>query len=74
MEQSLEAMTVAVRVLAALNRKRPPDQGDLDYLGQRAPLSAHLPPDELACEVIQQAVKRRTEVRTAVRSANASST
>jgi hypothetical protein len=74
MEQSLEAMTTAVRVLRALNRKQPPDPGDLDYLRQAAPVSAHLPPDELACEVIQQAVKRRTEVRTAARGANGSAT
>jgi hypothetical protein len=72
MEPSLEAMTIAVRVLAALNWKQRPDQGDLDYLRRHAPLSAHLPPDELACEVIQQAVKRRTEARTAARSANGS--
>jgi len=60
-------MTVAVRVLRALNQKRPPDRADLDLLRRLAPLSTHLPPDELACEVIQQAVKQRTEVRTAAR-------
>jgi hypothetical protein len=70
MERSLEAMTVAVRVLGALNEKRRPDRADLDLLRHFAPLSAHLPPDELACEVIQQAVKQRTEIRTAARDAN----
>jgi len=36
---------------------------DLDELRRLAPLLANAEVDELACEVIQQAVKHRTEVR-----------
>jgi hypothetical protein len=70
MEQSFEAMTIAMRVLTALNEKRPPDPRDLDYLRKVASTRAHIPPDELACEVIQQAIKHRSEVRIAGRSVN----
>ena len=70
MQTSLDAMRVAVRVLGALNQNRPPDRGDLDRLRQLAPLSAHLPADELACEVIQMAIKHRAEVREVVRRTN----
>jgi hypothetical protein len=72
MQESLEAMKVAVRVLGTLNQNQSPDGDDLDRLRQLAPLSAHLPADELACEVIQQAIKHRAEVRAKVRGANGS--
>jgi hypothetical protein len=65
MQSNFDAMMIAVRVLTALNEKRPPDPDDLDYLRRLAPVSAHLPPDEMACEVIKQAVRRRTEARAA---------
>lgn len=71
MDTNFDAMMIAVRVLTALNEKRPPDPDDLGYLRQSAPLSAHLPADELACEVIQQAIKRRTAGRTAGNGAGA---
>jgi hypothetical protein len=71
MDTTFDAMMIAVRVLTALNEKRPPDAGDLGHLRQFAPLAAELPPDELACEVIQQAIRQRTEVRTAGRGASA---
>lgn len=72
MDTTFDAMMIAVRVLTALNEKRPPDPDDLGYLRRFAPRAAELPPDELACEAIQQAIKNRTEVRTAGRGACAS--
>ena len=71
MDTNFDAMMIAVRVLAAVNEKRPPNPADLGYLRQFAPLSVHLPADELACEVMQQAIRRRTEEREAGTSAGA---
>lgn len=56
-------MKVALRVLTALNEKQTPNPQDLAELGRLAPLLNGLPPDELACEVIQLALKHRAEVR-----------
>jgi hypothetical protein len=63
MQKSLEAMQVAVRVLTALSEKRTPDPADVEILNNYAPLLSHLSPDELACDVIQQALRRREQVR-----------
>lgn len=64
MEQSLKAMTVALRVLTALGiEKRPPDPADVEELKRLAPLRSDAPLEELACDVIQQAVKRNEEIR-----------
>ena len=63
MEQSLDAMKVALRVLTSLTEKRPPAHSDLDSLHRFAPALVHLPADELACEVIQQALRRRAAMR-----------
>jgi hypothetical protein len=67
MENSLAAMKTAMRVLAAVNEKRDPDAADLDELRRLAPLLAALPPDELACDVIKQALQRREALRNALR-------
>ena len=71
MDPNFDAMMIAVRVLMALGEKVPPDSGDLDSLRGFAPSEAHLPSDELACEVIQQAIKRHTAGRTAGNGAGA---
>ncbi|HEY3827292.1 MAG TPA: hypothetical protein VGL82_22215 [Bryobacteraceae bacterium] len=63
MDDTFDAMMIAVRVLTAVNEKRQPDAADLGYLRQFSPPAAHLPCDELACEVIQQIIKQRAEVR-----------
>jgi len=67
MENALEAMKTAMRVLAAVNDKQEPDAADLDELRRLAPLLAALPPDELACDVIKQALQRRDALRKALR-------
>jgi hypothetical protein len=58
-------MNTALRVLKAITEKREPDSTDVDELRHLAPLPADTPIDELACEVIQQALKRRAAARSA---------
>jgi hypothetical protein len=68
MQKSLEAMQTALRVLAAINRKSHPDPADIDALRAYAgPLRDGMGVDEFACEVIQQALKRRAIARVATR-------
>jgi hypothetical protein len=67
MDNSLAAMKTAMRVLAAVNEKRAPETADLDELRRLAPLLAELPADELACDVIKQALQRRDALRRALR-------
>jgi hypothetical protein len=67
MENALAAMKTAMRVLAAVNDKRDPDAADLEELRRLAPLLGGLPPDELACDVIKQALQRREALRKALR-------
>jgi hypothetical protein len=58
-------MKVALRVLTALTERQVPDAADLERLHRC--LSSYPPdaaPDELACDVIQQALKRRAIART----------
>jgi hypothetical protein len=69
MPRSIEAMQLALRVLTALTEKRYPDPEDLAQLRQLAPDAAAKTPDELACEVIQNALKHRAEVRGKTRTA-----
>lgn len=64
MKQSLAAMKTALRVLTALSERRVPEPADVDALKNYAPLLGNLSVDELACDVIQQALKRRAEART----------
>jgi hypothetical protein len=65
MQESLEAMTTALRVLTALTNKRYPDPADVETLRGYVPLLRDEPPDELACEVIKQAINHRTVARSA---------
>ena len=55
-------MQTALRVLGAVADHRRRDPAEVDELRRLAPLLANAEVDELACEVIQQAVKHRTEV------------
>jgi hypothetical protein len=64
MQHSFDAMTTALRVLTALTEKRHPDQADVDALRSLAgPLPDGMGLDELACEVIQKALNRRSVAR-----------
>ena len=57
-------MKLAVRVLTAISLGQQPEKNDVEALRTLEPLLADTAPlDELACEVIQQALKRRAEVR-----------
>jgi hypothetical protein len=59
-----DAMRVALRVLVALSERHDPDQAEVKRLKAIAATDKrHLPTDELACEVIQQALKHRAEAR-----------
>jgi hypothetical protein len=61
MEPNFDTMMIAVRVLTAVIEKRTPEPNDLDRLRRFLPRRADLPSDELAGEVIRQAIKRRSE-------------
>ena len=47
-----EMVDTALRVLVAWTGGREPTSADLDILKRAFPSSAHLPDDELACQVI----------------------
>ena len=66
MQQSLEAMETALRVLTAINRKSHPDPADIDILRAYAgPQPDGMGLDEFACEVLQKALQRRAIARAA---------
>jgi len=65
MLQSLAAMQTALRVLTAITERQVPAPEDVAELRQAVPNGARLPNDELACEAIQIALRRRAEVRRA---------
>jgi len=68
MQKSLEAMQTALRVLAAVNAKRHPDPADIEFLhAYSGPHGEGMDADVLACEVIQQALRRRAIARAATR-------
>ena len=62
MQQSLEALETALRILSAINAKDHPDPADIDALRACWPQRDGVGLDEFACEVIQKALKRRAEV------------
>jgi hypothetical protein len=64
MKGTNEALKIAVRVLGALSDHVSPEPTDIAALKGFAPLLAAAPVDELACEVIQQSLRRRTEALT----------
>jgi hypothetical protein len=53
------AMQVALRVLMAITDHTRRNSADVEELRRLAPLLRNAPPDEIACDVIQQALKRR---------------
>lgn len=60
MENPTEALKIALRVLAAItDDDRQPDPADIEELKRLAPLMGDTPLDELASDVIQQALRRR---------------
>jgi hypothetical protein len=63
--QGGKPMKVALRVLAAINQRQTPSASDVAILRESVPNGRHLPPDELACEVIQQDMRRRIQTRAA---------
>jgi len=64
MEIATEALKTALRVLTATSHRTEPDPADVQELKRLAPLLADAASlDEMACDVIQQALKRRAEVR-----------
>jgi len=66
MQESLNAMKAALRVLTALNEKRTPREADVEALVQFAgPQPRGINLDEFACDVIQKALGRRTDQRIA---------
>jgi hypothetical protein len=63
MQQSVDEMRVALRVLDALTSHQTPDPADVRDLWEQSPVGAKYSLDsldELACEVIQQALRHRT--------------
>jgi hypothetical protein len=66
MHDSLHKMEVALRVLSSLTNGEKPDPDDVRELVTLAHTAREYSLDsldELACEVIQQALRRRAEVR-----------
>jgi hypothetical protein len=56
-------MQTALRVLTALTEKREANPADVEELRRLAPGDPDVPLDELACEVIQLAIKAREKAR-----------
>jgi hypothetical protein len=61
MQEFGEAMHIALRVLGAWTERAAPNEHDVEILRRHAPLFADAPVDELAREVIQEALHRRAE-------------
>jgi len=59
MEAERERLKVALRVLAAVTEFREPEETDMQTLRSYAPLFQRRPPDELACQVIQEVLRAR---------------
>lgn len=59
MEEKLQRLRVALRVLGAVTEFREPEETDIQTLRSYEPLFMRRPPDELACDVIQQTLKAK---------------
>ena len=68
MLQPVEAMKIALSVLTALTERNYPDFSEIKALRDYAPKLQDLPPDELACEVIQHVLQERGLAQTASKS------
>jgi hypothetical protein len=62
MQEELERLRVALRVLAAVTEFREPAEMDVQTLRAYAPNFKRQPSDELACEVIQRVPKARGRI------------
>ncbi|HKE25736.1 MAG TPA: hypothetical protein VKB88_25430 [Bryobacteraceae bacterium] len=58
MQQSVDAMRVALQVLGAITEKREPAWEDIKELYRLAPPKDFMPLDELACAVVEQSLER----------------
>jgi hypothetical protein len=64
MKESLELLTVSLRVLTAINNKQPPAPSDIDKLVAFAgPRPAGISLDEFVCDAVQSAVDMRALAR-----------
>jgi hypothetical protein len=63
--EDLDVMKTALRVLTDITERRHPAPAEVEALRQFAPALAASPLDELACDVIQQELRRRAEGRPA---------
>jgi hypothetical protein len=60
MDELMAVLELGLRVLTAVINNRDPDPTDVEMLRRQSPLSqSDRPIDEVACEVIQAALKRR---------------
>ena len=62
--ERMDALRIALRVLAAVTEYRQPSESDVEVLRGVMPLCAQYSPDDLASEVIQQILKGRARART----------
>jgi hypothetical protein len=62
----IDSMKRTLRVLTSLTEKRDPERADVDELRWIAPERADAPLDELACYVLQKALKDRADGRKAL--------
>jgi len=65
MQASLEIITTATRVLTALTEKHQPDPSDIRTLYEYDGIADGRDLDVLACDVIQKALRQRSEARNA---------
>ena len=65
MQQLVAAIQVALRVLTAITEGRNPAPQDVEALKRLAPTVQYKSIDELACTVVQDALKHRAKVRAA---------
>ena len=64
MKESLELLTVSLRVLTAINNKQPPARSDIDMLiASAGSRPAGIGLDEFVCGVIQSAIEQRAIAR-----------
>lgn len=61
MAENLEAVLLALHVLSAVNTGFAPDAKDVEALRRMAPEEKDLQVDELACVIIQRALRDRRE-------------
>jgi hypothetical protein len=63
MQQSVDAMRVALRVLDAFARRCHSDRADVQELRRLAPPMEYISINEMACTVVEEALKRHRRTR-----------